>query len=144
MYRAERRKNEATADRKASLIKDAIAEGIASPYSHRKPHHTQVENCKMIFKYTLLWANKAVCTFHRNFSLESSLAIDHVSRCFISSEEPAQARVSYSVIPCPPALGMDLTSPSLFKPTSNRAQISQVLLPLAAASPSRWANSEER
>lgn len=39
---------------------------------------------------------------------------------------------------------MDLTSPSLFKPTSNRAQISPVLFPpRAAASPSRRANSEE-
>lgn len=58
MYRAEQRKNEATADRKASLIKDAAGERRISPYSHRKPNHTQVENCKMIFKYMLLWANK--------------------------------------------------------------------------------------
>lgn len=69
MYQAELRKNEATADRKASLIKDAAGEGIIAPYSHRNPNHTQVENCKMIFKYTLLWANKPIYTFHCNFSL---------------------------------------------------------------------------
>lgn len=69
MYRAEQRKNEATADRKASLIKDAAGERIISLYSHRKPNHTQVENCKMIFKYMLPWANKPMYTFHHNFSL---------------------------------------------------------------------------
>lgn len=38
MYRAERRKkNEATADRKASLIKDAVRVGITLHNSHRKP-----------------------------------------------------------------------------------------------------------
>lgn len=51
----------------------------------------------------------------------------------------------YSMIRHHPGLGMDLTSPSLFKPTSNRAQISQVTPPPppAAASPSRRDNSEE-
>lgn len=67
--RAEQRRNEATADRKASLIKDATGEGIIARYSHQKPNHAQVENCKMIFKYMLLWANKPMYTFHRNFSL---------------------------------------------------------------------------
>lgn len=47
MYQAERRKNEATADRKASVIKDAAGVGIMLPYSHRKSRHTQVENCKV-------------------------------------------------------------------------------------------------
>lgn len=73
MYQAERRKNQATADRKAFLIKDAVGVGITSPNSHRKPHHIRVKNCKMIFNYILLCTNKchSLCVHFiiSNFSL---------------------------------------------------------------------------
>lgn len=67
MYQAERRKNEATADRKASLIKDAVR--IMLPISHWKSHHEQVENYKIVFKCRLPYANKChralkMSTFH--------------------------------------------------------------------------------
>lgn len=53
MYQAERRKNEAIADRKASIIKDAVGVGIMLPNSHRKSHHAQVQNCKGISEHML-------------------------------------------------------------------------------------------